>query len=184
MCVCGSPHHYYPAAWLVPLVRNQWVPLERRRSDRARATSLANLVRHSGWPTDLLRTSPQVVALLKALRVGVPELIMELLTTDNEEREALNETLAQLLTSVGSDWDRLQVLAADIQEDGELFATSQNGGSAVSWYARIKDWVRSSRSWSGRVWRARASRSTVLVSARTSPYSLARLRKTNKSGSN
>ena len=29
-CVCGSSHRYYPAAWLVPVVRNQWVPLERR----------------------------------------------------------------------------------------------------------------------------------------------------------
>ena len=121
MCVCGSSHHYYPGAWLVPLVRNQWVPLERRRTDRATAHSLANLVRDSRWPSDLLRTSPQAVALLKAFRVGVPELIMELLTTDNEEREALDKTLAQLLTSVGSDWDRLQVLAEDIQEDGDLF---------------------------------------------------------------
>ena len=121
MCVCGSRHQYYPAAWLVPLVRIQWVPLERRRTDRATAHSLANLVRDSRWSADLLRTSPQVVALLKALRVGVPELIMELLTTDNEDREALEKTLAQLLTSVGSDWDRLQVLAEDIQEDRELF---------------------------------------------------------------
>ena len=121
MCVCESRHRYYPAAWLVPLVRNQWVPLERRRTDRATAHSLASLVRDSRWPSDLLRTSPQVVALLKALQVGVPELMMELLTTDNEEREALNETLAQILTSVGSDWNRLQVLAQDIQDDGALF---------------------------------------------------------------
>ena len=121
MCVCGSPHNYYPAAWLVPVARNQWVPLERRRTDRANAHSLANLVRDSQWPSDLLRKSPQVVALLKALRVGVPELIMELLTTDNEERKVLDETLTQLLTSVGSDWGRLQTLAEDIQEDKELF---------------------------------------------------------------
>ncbi|WP_420463384.1 sacsin N-terminal ATP-binding-like domain-containing protein [Candidatus Palauibacter sp.] len=121
MCVCGSPHRLYPAAWLVPLVRNKWVPLEGRRSDRASAHSLAKLVRNSGWPTDLLQGSPPVVALLKALRVSVPELIMELFATDSEQREALDETLAQLLTSVGSNWDRLQVLAEDIQEDGKLF---------------------------------------------------------------
>ncbi len=121
MCVCGSTHRYYPAAWLIPVARNQWVPLGRRRADRVSAHSLANLVRDSGWPVDLLRTSPQVITLLKALRVGVPELIMELFTTDNEERESLDKTLAQLLTSVGSDWDRLQALAEDIQEDGELF---------------------------------------------------------------
>ena len=121
MCVCGEAHRYYPAAWLVPVAHNKWVPLERKRTDRATAHSLANLIRDSQWPSDLLRTSPQVVALLKALRIGVPELIMELVTTDDDERAALDETLAQLLTSVGSDWNRLQVLAEDIQEDGGLF---------------------------------------------------------------
>ena len=89
-CVCESTHRYYPAAWLVPVARNQWVPLECRRSDQASAHSLAKLVRDSGWPVDLVRKSPQVITLLKALRVGVPELIMELFTTDNEERESLD----------------------------------------------------------------------------------------------
>ena len=70
---------------------------------------------------DLLQTSPQIVALLKALGVGVTELIKELFTTDDRERTALDEALAQLLTSVGGDWDRLHVLAEDIHEDGELF---------------------------------------------------------------
>lgn len=46
---------------------------------------------------------------------------MEILTTDDGDREALNETLAQLLTSGGSDWGRLQVLADDMQEDSGLF---------------------------------------------------------------
>ena len=122
MCICGSTHRYYPAAWLVPVVMQQMGSAgNAERTDQATAHSLANLVRNSGWPVDLLRTSPEVVALLKALRVGVPELIMECFAADDEEREALDETLAQLLTSVGSDWDRLQALADDIQEDGELF---------------------------------------------------------------
>ncbi len=120
MCVCGSPHRYYPAAWLVPLVCNQWVPLERRRTDLATAHSLGNLVRDAGWSTDLLQNA-QIVALLRALGVGVPELLKELLTTDDEQREALDKTLARLMTSVGSDWDRLNVLAKDIQDDEQLF---------------------------------------------------------------
>ena len=121
VCICGSAHHYYPAAWLVPTASNRWVPLEGRRADGATAYSLANLVRDSQWPVDLLRESPQVVALLKALGVSVPELIIEFVTTDDDERAALDEMLAQLLTTVGSGWDRLQVLAEDIQEDGGLF---------------------------------------------------------------
>ena len=120
VCVCGSPHRYYPAAWLVPLVHNQWVPLPGRRTDRASAHSLANLVRDSEWSADLLQSS-QVVALLKALGVGVPELLKELLTTNDEQRDALDKTLAKLMTSVSSDWDRLQVLAEDIKEDEGLF---------------------------------------------------------------
>ena len=120
MCVCESPHRYYPAAWLVPVVRNQWVPLERRRTDLATAHSLGNLVRDSEWSTDLLQNA-QIVALLRALGVGVPELLKELLTTDDEQREALDKTLARLMTSVGSDWGRLNVLAKDIQDDEQLF---------------------------------------------------------------
>ena len=120
MCVCGEPHRYYPAAWLVPVVRNRWVPLEHHRTDRATAHSLGNLVRDNGWSTDLLQNA-QIVALLKALGVGVPELLKELLTTDDEQREALDKTLARLMTSVGSDWNRLNVLAKDIQDDEQLF---------------------------------------------------------------
>lgn len=120
MCVCGSSHRYYPAGWLVPLVRNQWVPLSGRRADRASAHSLANLVRDSEWPADLIQGA-QVVALLKALGVGVPELLKELLATDDEQRDALDGTLARLMTSVGKDWNRLQVLAEDIDEDEGLF---------------------------------------------------------------
>ena len=122
MCTCKSAHRYYPAAWLIPLARNQWVPLEERRSSGpASAHSLAQLVRGTEWSAEDLRTNPQVVALLKALGVGVPDLIMELVAPGADERSALDETLAQLLTSVGSDWDRLRTLAEDIQDDGDLF---------------------------------------------------------------
>ncbi|MDE2795477.1 MAG: hypothetical protein OXL34_11715 [Gemmatimonadota bacterium] len=120
VCVCGSPHRYYPAGWLVPLARNKWVPLKGRRTDSANAHSLGILIRDSGWSTDLLQSS-QIVALLRALGVGVPELLKELLATDDEQRDALDKTLASLMTSVGSKWDRLQVLAEDIKEDEELF---------------------------------------------------------------
>ena len=121
MCTCGSSHCYYSAAWLIPLANNKWVPLAGRRADRATAHSLANLVRDSQWPLDLLRENSQVAALLKALGVGVPELIMELVTKGDDERDALDETLANLLTSVGSNWKNLQGLADDIKEDGGLF---------------------------------------------------------------
>ena len=120
-CICGSGHRYYAAAWLVPVTQNRWVPLEGGGTAQASAHTLANLVRHTEWPTDQPWKRPGVVALLKALQVGVPELIRELLTTDEGEREALDETVAQLLTSVGRDWNKLQAIAEDIQEDNEFF---------------------------------------------------------------
>ena len=116
MCVCGSHHSYYPAAWLVPLVRTQWVPLSRRLTDLASAHSLANLLRDSEWSADLLRTSP-IVALLKALGVGVTELIKELFTTDDQQRTALDDKLSQLLTSAGAEWERLLPVATEKLEE-------------------------------------------------------------------
>ena len=125
MCVCGSPHRYYPAAWLVPLVRTQWVPLSRRRTDLASAHSLANLLRDSEWSADLLRTNP-IVALLKALGVSVTELIKELFTTDDQQRTALDDKLSQLLTSAGAEWERLLPVAAEkLEEYKQALRTGQ-----------------------------------------------------------
>ena len=124
-CVCGRPHRYYPAAWLVPLVRTQWVPLSHRRTDLASAHSLANLLRDSEWSADILRTKP-IVALLKALGVGVTELIKELFTTDDHQRTALDDKLSQLLTSAGAEWERLLPVAAEkLEEYKEGLRTGQ-----------------------------------------------------------
>ena len=120
-CVCGVTHRYYPALWLTRVAGNKWVRLDGGSNDKANAHSLAQLVRDSEWPVDLLRTSPQVVALLKTLGVGVPDLLMELVTADADERLVLDEMIAELLTSVGSDWDRLRMLAEDIHDDEGLF---------------------------------------------------------------
>ena len=120
-CVCGQTHSYYPALWLTRIAGNKWVRLEGGSNDRANAHSLAQLVRDSEWPVDLLRTSPEVVALLKALGVSVPDLLMELVTADADERSALDGMIAELLTSVGTEWDRLRMLAEDIHDDEGLF---------------------------------------------------------------
>ena len=120
-CVCGETHRYYPALWLTRVAGNKWVRLDGGNNDKANAHSLAQLVRETEWPIDLLRTSPEVVALLKALGVGVPDLLMELVTADPDERSTLDQMIAELLTSVGSDWDRLRMLAEDIHDDEGLF---------------------------------------------------------------
>ena len=120
-CVCESGHRYFPAAWLVPIKRNQWVPLEGRRTDRATPHALANLIRGSDWPTDLLGKSRQVTELLSVLHVSAPELIMALAAKDEEERSDLDQTVTKLFTAVQHDWSRLGDLADDIQDDEQLF---------------------------------------------------------------
>lgn len=120
-CVCGETHRYYPALWLTRIAGNKWVRLDGGSNDKANAHSLAQLVRDSEWSVELLRTNPAAVALLKALGVGVPDLLMELVTVNADERSALDEMIAELLTSVGSDWDRLRILAEDIYDDEGLF---------------------------------------------------------------
>ncbi|MYL12071.1 MAG: hypothetical protein F4010_08045, partial [Cenarchaeum sp. SB0669_bin_11] len=60
-CVCGGTHRYYQANWLVPLVRNRWVPQGNDIRDYATAQSLAKLLQGSGWtPSSLRETSPIV----------------------------------------------------------------------------------------------------------------------------
>ena len=100
----------FPAAWLVPIVKNKWIRLEDRRTSRLTARSLARLVSQSDWPTDLLSNS-RVVALLGALRIRAPELSMEIAAGDNN-LEALDETLSILFTGVGHDLNRLGDLAS------------------------------------------------------------------------
>ncbi|MDE0660112.1 MAG: hypothetical protein OXI79_10735 [Gammaproteobacteria bacterium] len=120
-CVCGETHRYYPALWLTRVAGNKWVRLDGGNNDKANAHSLAQLVRDTEWPIDLLRTSRGVIALLKALGVGVPDLLMELVTANPVERSTLDQMIAELLTSVGSDWDQLRMLAEDIHNDEGLF---------------------------------------------------------------
>ena len=48
-CECGDSHRYLQAMWLVPMVKNSWVPQGNNIRDRATAQSLANLLRGSDW---------------------------------------------------------------------------------------------------------------------------------------
>ena len=117
---CEKEHTYFPAAWLVPIVKNKWIRLEDRQTSRLTARSLARLIGQSDWPIDLL-SNARVVALLSALRIRAPELSMEIAAGDNN-REALDETLSTLFSGVGHDLNRLGDLASDIRDDPELFA--------------------------------------------------------------
>lgn len=116
---CDKKHTYYPAAWLIPVLKNKWIRLEGRQNSRLTARSLARLIGQSDWPTNLLSDS-RVVVLLSALRIRGPELSMEIAAGENEH-EALDETLSTLFTGVGHDLNRLGELASDVRDDPQLF---------------------------------------------------------------
>lgn len=82
-CICGSNHHYYPAQWLIPLAKNKWIPRGERRSERATAQSLADLLRESEWNSSSL-SEAQTISLLEAIGVSRFDLMQELLLPDND----------------------------------------------------------------------------------------------------
>ena len=102
-CECGVPHEYYPAMWLVPVVRNNWVPQGNDIRERATAQSLAKLLRGSGWTPDSLGDNSASVELLKAIRVSRFDLMRHFVVGDDDERTALDDTLTHILVSTGGD---------------------------------------------------------------------------------
>ena len=88
-CDCGNSHNYYPAAWLVPIVRNRWVPVGDSKRDRVSAKSLATLFHGSNEELTIPETDV-VSNFLKAIRVSRLELTMQSMvgTGDPEEVES------------------------------------------------------------------------------------------------
>ena len=83
-CECGANHGYFQAMWLVPVVRNNWVPQGNDIRDRATAQSLAKLLRSSGWTPDSLSNSSTTVKLLEAIRVTRFDLMRHFVVSDDE----------------------------------------------------------------------------------------------------
>ena len=118
---CEETHQYFQAAWLVPLVKNRWVPLGSRKTARADAQSLANLLRDSGWKPGSLSESPATAKLLKAIRVTRFDLTREFIVEDNEEdRAALDATLTDILVSTGGDLGQVRQFVEDMEKDKDL----------------------------------------------------------------
>lgn len=102
-CDCGNPHEYYPAEWLKPLVKNRWVPMGNRKSDKATANSLAHLLRGSEWKLNSLNENPDVVKLLKAIGVTQFDLTREFVAENPETRQELDNAFTDILAAAGRD---------------------------------------------------------------------------------
>ena len=119
-CECGANHGYFQAMWLVPVVRNNWVPQGNDIRDRATAQSLAKLLRGSGWTPDSLSNSSTTVKLLEAIRVTRFDLMRHFVVSDDESRSALDDTMTSILVSTGGDLSHVRDFVEDMKADKDL----------------------------------------------------------------
>ena len=120
LCDCEKHHKYYPAKWLVPLVRNKWVPLGKRRAGQATAESLANLLRGSEWKPSSLDKNPAAVELLTAIGVTQFDLLREFVATNDKERNEQNEIFTKILVATSGDLSPISEFVQDLEEDENL----------------------------------------------------------------
>ena len=119
-CDCEEEHRYYPAAWLEPLVESKWVPVGNRKADRAKAESLGGLLRGSGWKLDSPSEKPVAVELLKAIGVKQFDLMRELLTENDEERNKQDSILTDILVATDGDLSFIHEFVQDMKDDPKL----------------------------------------------------------------
>ena len=122
LCDCEKHHKYYPAKWLVPLVKNKWVPLGQRRAGQVTAESLANLLRGSEWRPSSLDKNPAAVELLKAVGVTQFDLLREFVATNDKERNEQNEIFTKILVATGGDLSQINELVQDLEKDKNLLS--------------------------------------------------------------
>ena len=119
-CVCGESHAYFQSAWLVPVIRNHWVPQGNNTRDRATAQSLATLLRDSGWTPNSLSDSSTTVKLMNAIRVTRFDLTRHFVVSDKESGSALDDTMTNILVSTGGDLQHVQAFVNDMKTDADL----------------------------------------------------------------
>ena len=120
-CECGNSHRYYPAMWLVPVVKNRWVPQGNDRRDFVSAQSLATLLRGSGWtPDGLGDNNPTALKLLEAMRVTRFDLMRYFVVNDEESRTELDDTMTNILVSTGGDLSHVRHFVEDMEMDKDL----------------------------------------------------------------
>ncbi len=119
-CKCGVSHRYYPARWLVPVVRNIWVPQGNDIHDRATAQSLAKLLRGSGWTPNALSDNPTALKFLEAIRVTRFDLVRHFAASDEESQSALDEDLTKILVATDGDLSHVKAFMEDMKTDKDF----------------------------------------------------------------
>ena len=122
-CECDGNHKTYRAAWLMPLCRRRWVPLDTsgRRHTTASAESLAGLLADSPETSSLLRGA-KGEQFLSALGVSSAYFAFRVLARDEGQRLQLIQSMQYLVEAAGN-VDRVRELAMAFREDPEIIDT-------------------------------------------------------------
>lgn len=117
-CECGQDHRVYRAAWLGPMRRRKWVPLEHASQDYASAESLAALLSGRDDLVKQLETESGR-ALLHALGISPADLALRVVAPDEESRVSLIRSVGELAEAAGG-VDGVRQLVHDIQDDPQI----------------------------------------------------------------
>ena len=120
-CECEQEHKIYRAAWLVPLCRRRWVPLDSsgRRAARASAESLAGLLTDSPDIAERL-SGERGEKLMRALGISRADLALRVVADDETTRVALIHSMQDLTEAAAGDIDRVRELVTEIREHPEI----------------------------------------------------------------
>ena len=133
---CGNEHRYYPAAWMIPVLNNQWIRQKGNLRVSANAKSLASLLRNSEWDPSSLNENPAALKLLEEMDVSLSDLKLGLIAESEEKRnEVIN--LATTLYDVNpsdlgqvnelvqhaaeGNLSQINAVAQDLKEDEALY---------------------------------------------------------------
>ena len=116
-CACGKSHHYFSAAWLMPLIENRWVPLEKGGQNKATAESLGSLLRSIDEGISSLPENEKISKLLKAVGVKHYDLMLETVAVDSGRREDLENTIMDMLVTTGGDLSPVREFIRDMKDE-------------------------------------------------------------------
>ncbi len=122
-CECDESHKTYRAAWLTPLSRRQWVPLDAsgRRGATASAESLAGLLADSRETSSLL-LGGRGEQLLRALGISSADLALRVVADEEGQRLSLIRSMQDLAEAAG-DVDRVRELTKEIRDHPGIIET-------------------------------------------------------------
>lgn len=99
-CECGTPHHYYPAAWLESLRDTAWIRTSNNARVPATAQSLADLLRNR-WEPASLSDNPGAIKLLEAIGITHFDLLRAFIAKNPDESREQDRSLAEILVAAG-----------------------------------------------------------------------------------